>query len=56
MIKKDGEYERIQLIIPKDVLTKVETVKQTARRNRSNMIVVLVEEALKAREKDAAHA
>ena len=51
MVKEDGTYERIQLVIPKDVLKQVETAKQGERRNRSNMIVVLVDEALQARAK-----
>ena len=53
MVKSDGTYERIQLVIPKDVLERVEAAKTEARRNRSNMIVVLIDEALKAREKAA---
>ena len=49
MIKKteDGKYARIQLVIPKDVLARVRARAGTERRNTSNMIVVLVEKALK---------
>lgn len=53
MIKIDGGYERIQLVIPKDVLERVEKARGKERRNRSNMIVVLLDEALAAREKAA---
>lgn len=51
MVKEGGEYERIQLVIPKDILERVEKARQPERRNRSNMIAVLLEEALNAREK-----
>ena len=49
MIKKseDAKYARIQLVIPKDVLARVKARAGTERRNTSNMIVVLVEKALK---------
>lgn len=53
MIKLDGGYERIQLVIPKDVLARVEAARVKERRNRSNMIVVLLDEALAARERAA---
>lgn len=43
----DAKYARIQLVIPKDVLAQVKAQAAAQRRNTSNMIVVLVEKALK---------
>ena len=51
MIKEGGDYERIQLVIPKDLRQKVDSARQKERRNRSNMIAVLIDEALAARAK-----
>jgi hypothetical protein len=49
MVKKteDSKYARIQLVIPKDVLAQVRAQATIQRRNTSNMIVVLLEKALK---------
>ncbi len=56
MIKKgeDAMYLRIQLVIPKDVLARVKATAIRERRNTSNMIVALLDEAFAAREKEAA--
>lgn len=53
MIKKDedAKYARIQLVIPKDVLERVRQTATRERRNTSNMIVALLDEAFAAREK-----
>lgn len=51
MIKEDGDYERIQLVIPKDLRQKVDEARTKERRNRSNMIAVLIDEALAARDR-----
>lgn len=54
MIKKgeDAKYDRIQLVIPKDVLAQVRAQAQKERRNTSNMIVVMIEKALEEMEKE----
>lgn len=53
MIKKDedAKYARIQLVIPKDVLALVRETAGKERRNTSNMIVTLLDEAFAARAK-----
>ena len=55
MIKKDedAKYARIQLVIPKDVLARVRETAGRERRNTSNMIVTLLDEAFAARDKAA---
>jgi hypothetical protein len=55
MIKKDegAKYARIQLVIPKDVLARVRETAGSERRNTSNMIVTLLDEAFAARAKAA---
>ena len=58
MIKKDedAKYARIQLVIPKDVLALVRETAGKERRNTSNMIVTLLDEAFATREKAAQRA
>ena len=47
-----GESRRFQLVVPDGVLNMVRRLAQKERRSISNMIVVLLEEALQAREKE----
>jgi hypothetical protein len=48
--REDAKNARIQLVIPKDVLARVRDRAGKERRNTSNMIVVLLDEAFAARE------
>lgn len=45
---------RFQLVIDQDLLEQVRKLAETERRTVSNMLVVLVDEALRAREKESA--